>query len=339
MDDIPIIDLHCDLLSYLVKSHDRTPYDVDGIGAAIPHLKAGNVCLQVMAIFSRTETGSSHFAQKQIEAYEKIRNQRDGTALDVQSDLSSHALNEEENVRMYHALENASGMWEEEEPLAEGFSRMDVYMKKLGKPFYISLTHNTENRFGGGNYSGNVGIKPDGKSLLAWMGERGIAIDFSHTSDALAYDILTFIEKEKLKIPLVASHSNSRAVFSHLRNLPTEIIEEIILKEGLIGMNFFRPFVHDTEKEVLFDHLTFLLEKGGEEIVAFGADFFDPSAISVAIEGPAFFPNYDNASFYPYFLAELKKKRFLPVQISKLAWKNVIRFMKQHLILDRMAFL
>lgn len=328
----PIIDLHCDLLSYLINSYDRTPYDLHNIGASIPYLKKGNVSMQIMAIFSKTCPGSTSFAWEQVDMYEKLITQKDILAFDFQGGALTILDKERIPPHMYHAIENASGMWEEEEELACGFTRMERYMSRLGKPFYISLTHNTENRFGGGNYSANVGLKPDGKALLAWMDEKGLAVDLSHTSDALAVDILTFIEKQNLKIPVLASHSNAREVYSHLRNLPTEVIQEIILRDGLIGINFFKPFVHDSSREGLFDHIDFYLAHEGEHVIAFGADFFDVTALSVPQEGPLFFSNYHNAAFYPLFLAELEKREFNPTQISKLAWKNVIRFVKQHLV-------
>ena len=48
----PIYDLHCDLLGYPAKAENGTPYDTDEIGAAIPHLRAGDVRFQAMALFT-----------------------------------------------------------------------------------------------------------------------------------------------------------------------------------------------------------------------------------------------------------------------------------------------
>ena len=60
----------------------------------------------------------------------------------------------------------------------------------------------------------------------------------SHTSDALAHDIFNHIDKHKLAVPVIASHSNFRSVSDHVRNLPDEIANEIVNRNGLIGMNF-----------------------------------------------------------------------------------------------------
>ncbi len=90
------------------------------------------------------------------------------------------------------------------------------------------MTHHGENRFGGGNSTG-IGLKKDGEALLEYISEKKIAIDLSHTSDALAGDILNYIVKNKLGLSVLASHSNFRGcVFSSAkftrRNCPGNCI-------------------------------------------------------------------------------------------------------------------
>ena len=125
---------------------------------------------------------------------------------------------------------------------------MERIIDNVGNLFYIGLTHHLENRFGGGNFS-KAGLKDDGKALLDYLDNKQIAVDFSHTSDALAYDILEYISKKNLKIPILASHSNYRPNFDHPRNLPDDIAKEIINQKGLIGLNFVRAFVNNKHSE------------------------------------------------------------------------------------------
>jgi len=49
-----------------------------------------------------------------------------------------------------------------------------------------------------------------------WAGKQ-IPIDLSHTSDLLAEGILNHIDSQKLEIPVIASHSNFRAIWNHRR--------------------------------------------------------------------------------------------------------------------------
>ena len=70
---------------------------------------------------------------------------------------------------------------------------------------------NQENRFGGGNAS-DVGLKREGELFLEYLGGKGVAIDLAHPSDALAHDILNYIDKKSLKVTPIASHSNFRVI-------------------------------------------------------------------------------------------------------------------------------
>ncbi len=323
----PVIDLHCDLLSYLIQHPSRTAYDTHKIGAAIPHLMDGHVKLQIMAVFTHTQPGSSEKLFRQLEAYDFL-----GHLPEIRSvsscDLSLVLDQSGSEVLIYHAIENASGLFEEEEDMKKGWERMDVYLQKVGKPLYISLTHHTENRFGGGNNCHHVGLKSDGKTLLDWMDKKGIALDISHASDSLAEQIFDYIDRQRLAIPLIASHSNFRFVCNHNRNLPEEFVREIIHREGLIGLNFFRAYLHPTDPEAIFQHLSYAWEQGAGEVIAFGADFFDPSTIVESKRFPLYFSSYQNAGFYPELLRELMKREVKENQVELLAGKNVIRFIK-----------
>ena len=67
----PVIDLHCDLLSYLTRSNSSI-YNTEDMGCAIPYLKEGNVKLQVMAIFAPTVEKSHEFGLQQSELFKRL---------------------------------------------------------------------------------------------------------------------------------------------------------------------------------------------------------------------------------------------------------------------------
>ena len=68
--NLPVADIHCDLLSYLEDAEGADEMGSE-IGCAVPFLQQGNVRLQVMAIFSATEKGSSEQAFNKV-SYLKI---------------------------------------------------------------------------------------------------------------------------------------------------------------------------------------------------------------------------------------------------------------------------
>ncbi|MEG1973032.1 MAG: membrane dipeptidase, partial [Oscillospiraceae bacterium] len=94
----------------------------------------------------------------------------------------------------------------------------------------------------------------------------------SHLNDVGFYDVLRVAKK-----PIIATHSNSRKISPHLRNLTDEEIKEIISMGGLIGLNFYIEFLNaDKEKANLMDlfhHAEHILELGGENVLAMGSDF------------------------------------------------------------------
>ena len=127
----------------------------------------------------------------------------------------------------------------------------------------MSLTWNGENRFGGGD-GAHIGLKEDGKRLLDWMDEKRIPVDLSHASDLLAHEIIEYIDKKNLSLPVLASHSNFRKIHGTSRNLPDSIAQEIIRKKGVIGINLFMPFVGMDFPKNLVNHIEYGLKLGGD---------------------------------------------------------------------------
>lgn len=323
ISNIPIVDLHCDLLNYLARFPKATIFDTKSIGAALPHLKTGNVKHQILAIFTMTVSGSVELAQRQVEIYQNLLTTEHFYPIVNTKGLSK--IHTDDAVGITLAIENASGLCEESESLPLAFQRLDKLLNTCERIAYIGLTHHTENRFGGGNYSDNIGLKPDGEHLLEYLNGKQIPIDLAHTSDNLAHDILNYIDAQALEIPIIASHSNFRALCDHVRNLPDELIQAIINRNGLMGMNFFRAYIHNSDSSFLIEHIL----KGFQDVpqqLAFGADFFYNQDYSHTVNLPLFFADYQDASVYPMILEQLKEKKVNRNLLNQLAYKNTDDF-------------
>lgn len=324
----PVIDLHCDLLSYLHSVPGADPAGVKEIGASLFYLQNGGVKLQLMAMYTDVGKGSSQAAWSQSLHYKRLLRDYADYLMPVQGNESLEAVIHGEKIGVLAAIENAAGFCEEDEPIEQGFEKLEKLIKNTGRILYISMTHHTENRFGGGNYS-QPGLKPDGEALLDYLDGRKIAIDLSHTSDALAEGILQYTQKHGLDVPVIASHSNFRQVWDHRRNLPDEFAQEIIRRKGLIGINFLRAFVHDEKPEALEEHILYGLEKGAGDNLCFGADFFytkdypDPSRI------PFYFKEHENATHYAGIVSRLTEKGVEKEQLRKLCFGNACDFMQR----------
>lgn len=328
----PIIDLHCDLLSYLQGSLDRTPYDL-AARCSISQLKGGNVKIQTLAVFS--ETGEESVAQgmEQVEIYKQLPVYYPTELKHVS--LFSQDEQADQIIEIALAFEGASTFCDEQESIERGMQRLDDICQTIAKPIYISLTWNGENRFGGGILT-TKGLKDDGRHLLRFLHQKNIAVDLSHASDQLAYDTLNYIDQQQLDIPVMASHSNARTVRDVPRNLPDELIKEIFYRQGLIGLNLYQLFVgFETEKN-LTQHIEHFLNLGGKECLAMGADFFyeeDFSSLSRPAGMKAFAPNYDDATCYSRLLQLLERNLGLQQEeLKQFAYKNAEKFLKQQSI-------
>ncbi len=324
--NFPVVDLHCDLLSYLAQYPDGSPNDTDEIGCAIPYLQKGNVCLQIMAIYTPTSKESTKLFDLQCNAYDKLLKHYHSSFYQPQPEELGMVDTKPEKTATFLAIENASGLCLEDDPLDKGLQRLQQVLDKYQHILYISLTHHDENRFGGGNKA-TAGLKPDGEKLLEFLDGKKIAIDLSHTSDALAYEMVDFVKNKGLQIPFIASHSNFRQICEHPRNLPDDLVAVIAQNRGLIGMNLLRPYIHPDNPDVLDDHIVYGVQQGAGHCLAMGADYFATREYGNTHGVPFFYDEHKDASSYPYILGRLESK--LPTShIKALAYENAVNFMK-----------
>ena len=320
----PVIDLHCDLLAHMLDMPNPDPFKPEGIGCSFPALAEGNVKLQVMAIFTATQKGSAAKALKQSEIFASFL-EKYPEDCNVVNDLDSlNRIATSPKLGMIAAIENASGFCEEDEPLEIGFIRLEQIIKNVTRLLYIGFTHHAENRFGGGNNS-TAGLKEDGKRLLQYLDGKKIAVDFSHASDALAHEILDYISDHDLKVPILASHSNYRSVFNHVRNLPDDIAQEIMRREGIIGVNVLRAFVNNEHSNALYDHINYGIKLGGVNSICFGADYFSTGKHPDQSRIPFYFEEHKDASCYPAILDEVSKQ-VSPEVVERISSGNVLNY-------------
>lgn len=323
-----IADLHCDLLWYLSLDSQRTAHDL-AVRCAIPQLREGKVKIQALPIFVETDGNSVTSGAKQAAIFKALPQTYPDTfhLLRQQSDIDD--LSNHDKIGIIPAIENASAICDEKEDLSQGLERLTALQRKVGKLLYVSLTWNSENRFGGGAHT-KIGLKEDGKKLVEYLCTKQIPIDLSHSSDYLAGDLLNYIEKKGVSPFLIASHSNMRAVCEASRNLPDDIAKEIIKRQGVIGLNFVRYFLGKDSPHSFVQQLEYLLKLGGERAVCLGADFFCIEDLPPHLKKPAdvlFFPSYSHAGTYGHVVDLWKKEMSLTdTLITDICYGNFMRF-------------
>lgn len=156
-----------------------------------------------------------------------------------------------------------------------------------------------------------------GVEFVEAMQDLGIIVDCSHLNDAGTEQL-----GDILDVPFVASHSNAREVTAHTRNLPDNLIKLIADKGGVIGLNFAQSFLGTSpisRIEDIVKHGLYLINKGGEDVVALGTDF-DGIKPDTEIK--------DTSEMYRLYDA-FKEAGLSEEQCEKLFWNNADRLLKE----------
>ena len=137
-----------------------------------------------------------------------------------------------------------------------------------------SLCWNDDNALACGAKSGNKPLTEMGIEVIKTMNAVNMAIDTSHCCEWNYYDIARISTK-----PIMASHSNVKALYNHYRNLSEPQLQVIVSKDGIVGGIPVRWFVKKKDDnatlEDFLDVLMYLKEKIGYQRVALGFDFMD----------------------------------------------------------------
>ena len=186
----------------------------------------------------------------------------------------------------------------------------------------IGLLWNQENCLGFPNNTdpkiNQKGLKPFGIEAIQYMEELGMLVDVSHLNDGGIADVLTYAKK-----PVLATHSNARSIANHPRNLIDEHIKGIAESGGLIGLcispRFLRGSGNESTIEDMIRHLDYILDVGGEDVLAIGTDF-DGTSGNFEIGSPKEMPK---------LFEHLEQHHWPLKRIEKLAHKNALRVFKE----------
>lgn len=158
----------------------------------------------------------------------------------------------------------------------------------------------------------DTGLTELGARVIREMNRLKIITDVSHLSEKSFWDVAKISQ-----MPIVASHSNSRAVTNHRRNLTDAQFMKIKETGGCVGINFYPPFLGDEIADVV-RHIDHFIALGGEDNVGFGSDFDGVDALPCGIRGAEDMERV--VKMLPYS-AEVREK---------IAFRNFLRVIKAH---------
>lgn len=105
---------------------------------------------------------------------------------------------------------------------------------------YMTLTWSTDNPLGHSSTGRHPerGLTELGRVVIAEMERVGLVVDVSHVSDQTFFDIMAIATR-----PVLATHSNARALSDHPRNMSDEMIRLVADNGGAICVNYFTDYL------------------------------------------------------------------------------------------------
>lgn len=191
----------------------------------------------------------------------------------------------------------------------------------------LTLTHFPRNEICDGSGADTGSHLTDfGREVVEEMNRLGMIIDISHINETGFWDVID-LSKE----PVLATHSNCKALCSHHRNLKDDQIKALAEKGGVINLSFCAGFIKDGigfgDPEALkkvtildwLDHLDHAVELVGTDHVGIGSD----------LDGGCGFPGLDDITKFPDLTQGMVSRGYTDQDIMKILGENNMRVFKK----------
>jgi len=184
---------------------------------------------------------------------------------------------------------------------------------------YMTLCHNGDNDIcdsakGLGEHGG---ISQFGEQVVREMNRVGMMVDLSHASEQSFYHALEISSQ-----PIICSHSSSRLLCDHPRNLTDDQMRQLALHGGVAQVTFYNGFLVREGQATILDamnHLEHMIDVMGIEHVGIGTDF----------DGDGGVPGLASASELINFTRMMMKHRYSDHDIACIWGGNFLRVMQQ----------
>lgn len=140
---------------------------------------------------------------------------------------------------------------------------------------YITLCHSYDNDICHSSThteDATQGLTQFGREVVKEMNRLGIMIDISHASEGTFWDVIKYSTQ-----PIIASHSSSRTLCDHDRNLTDEQLRALAKNGGVAQLCLLDTYINKTPKAAsvcdAVEHLDHMIKVAGIDHVGIGTDF------------------------------------------------------------------
>jgi membrane dipeptidase len=107
---------------------------------------------------------------------------------------------------------------------------------------YLTLTHFKNNNWADSSTDkpAHNGLTAFGKDVVRELNRLGVMVDISHVADKTFYDALAVTTA-----PVIASHSSSRVIANHPRNMTDDMLRAVAKNGGVVMINYHAGFLSE----------------------------------------------------------------------------------------------
>lgn len=360
LEAAPLIDTHNDLPSNLLDTYkgDLTKVDLGKVQAAlaadIPRLVEGGVGAQYWSVFVESSTMSTHTA-----LHEALR-EFDVTLRFIRGQPKLELARTADDIERIHKAGRIASLIGVEggHMIEQSPAALRVFYELGGR--YMTLTHwdNVEWADSATDRPEHDGLTKRGEKLVREMNRLGMFVDISHVSPDTMRDVLRVT-----RAPVIFSHSSSRGVTDHPRNVPDDVLRALAANGGVVHVNFIADFISPDaaawaarrkaarkdfqarlDDQADIDRAVKDWEKANPAprgSIGLVADHIDRAVKLAGIDhvgiGADFYDDgatsmvagLENVTRYPYLFAELLRRGYSDDDVMKIAGRNHLRAMRQ----------
>ena len=311
----PVFDLHCDTaLQLLGKNRDTLGrLDTNDLhidlerGATLPGYA------QCFAIFTtpnmRRPEGVSVIGMFERELA-AIMSQVEANADKIRVAYSAEEIEENRKQGIMSAVLTIEG--------TAGFDYNSEILEDLYNIGFriTTLSWNEQNPLTGSCKTGG-GLTMQGREYVRLAQKVGMVIDVSHISDEGFWDIMNITEK-----PIIASHSNSRALCDITRNLSDEMYAALCKTGGTTGINLCAEFLgENADLDTVCDHIFHFMDiAGSDRHVSLGSDMDGVTNLPAGFTG---------VQDYPKIADRLLQRGLSEESVENIFWNNAVGVIKK----------
>ncbi|MFB7417661.1 dipeptidase [Streptomyces sp. NPDC056121] len=354
--DFPVVDGHNDLPWAL---REQVAYDIDARDIAVDQsahlhtdlarLRAGGVGAQFWSVYVRSDMAGDVAVSATLEQIDCVQQLIERYPADLRRALTAADMEAARTEGRIASLMGAEGG----HSIGNSLATLRA-LHTLGVR-YMTLTHNDNIAWADSatDEPGVGGLSPFGHEVVREMNRSGMLVDLSHVAATTMRAAL-----DTSVAPVIFSHSSSRAVCDHPRNIPDDVLERLPANGGVAMATFVPKFVlqaavdwtaaaddnlrahglhHlDTSEEAMKLHRAF--EEAHPRPVATVstvADHLDHMREVAGVDHIGIGGDYDGTTFlpdglgdvsgYPNLIAELVDRGWSDTDLAKLTWQNAVR--------------